>query len=371
MAFLRCSRCLYPATRPDTHFINGVCSGCLSFDARAFIDWDERRGALLGMIGEARLAGGPYDAVVPVSGGKDSTMQLLALREFGARVLAVNSGTDMLSDIGRRNLDNLKKFADVIEWTPNVEVRKKLVRIGLEKVGDMSLPEHLAIWAIPTRIAVSFGIPLVVWGEQPQREYSSPAGVEPATQLDSAWVAQYGGLLGLRIHDLVTDGLTNQDLEPFRFPSNAALDSASVQGIWLGDYVEWDGWKNSFIAQQYGFEVLPYPVEQSLANYENLDNHVTVLRDWMRFLKHGYARATDIACNMIRRGRLTREEGLKLIAIRERFPWTSLGKPIFDVLAYFGLTVEQYIAECDRWTNWQLFDGKDSDGTPRWRSQNV
>lgn len=345
----RCRICIYPDSRPDSHFVDGVCSACLAYAERSAVDWDARllelRALLVGVRGKER-----YDCVVPVSGGKDSTAQVLKLRELGAKVLAVNAATDMLSEVGRRNLDNIKRFCDVIEWTPCTEVRKKLIRIGLRQVGDLSFPEHLAIWAIPTRVACLMKIPLVVWGEQPQREYASPRGVPIAERLNAAWVQQFGGLLGLRLSDLVgVEDLTESDLDVFRFPTDAELAEAGVQGIWLSDYLDWDGWRNALVAQQYGFEVLPHPVETSLANYENLDNFVTVARDWIRFLKYGYSRATDIACNHIRRGRMTRDEGLRFCERAEAFPETSLGKPIDEVLAYCGLTRAEFLKECERW----------------------
>lgn len=342
-----CKICCYPDTRPDTHFVDGVCSACLSYGERQNVDWDQRLYALKQHIARAKAHGGPYDCVIPVSGGKDSTYQVLKMQELGARVLCVHSATDYQSEIGRRNLDNLKRFADVIEVTPNIEVRKKLVRIGLRMIGDMSYPEHLAIWSIPTRIAHQMNIPLVVWGEQPQREYATPLGVAPSEVLDADWVAQFGGMLGLRLDDLIgVDGLTEQDFAIYRFPSDAV-----AIGIWLGDYINWDGWKNFFIAQQNGFEALPFPVEGSAANYENLDNYVTVLRDYLRYLKYGYNRATDIVCNHIRRGRLTREEGLKIIKQRETYPVTSLGKPLKEVLAYFGISMAEWNEQCAKWTN--------------------
>jgi N-acetyl sugar amidotransferase len=346
-----CTLCIYPDTRPDAHFVDGVCSGCRAYAERAKVNWALRRAELLQILADAKAKHAPYDCVVPVSGGKDSTYQVLTLLEMGAKVLAVNAGTDMPSAIGRRNLDNLKRFCDVIEWTPNVEVRKKLIRIGLRQVGDLSYPEHLAIWAIPTRVACMMRIPLVVWGEQPQREYQSPPGATIPTRLDGKWVAEFGGLLGLRVGDLVgQEGLTDADLEAFRFPDAERLGGAGVQGIWLGEFLDWDGWKNAFIAQQFGFEFSPKPVETSLACYENLDNHITVLRDYLRFLKYGYTRATDIACNHIRRGRISRDEALTLEAGSRIEPKTSLGMPIEQVLDYIGISMTEWKAECAKWT---------------------
>jgi len=345
-----CRLCIYPDTRPDAHCIDGVCSGCRSYGERKMIDWNVRYAGLVEMVTNAAVRRAPYDCVVPVSGGKDSTYQVIKMVELGARVLAVNAGTDYLTPLGRRNLDNLKRFCDVIEWTPNIEVRKKLMRIGLRMVGDLSYPEHLAIWAIPMRVACLMRIPLVVWGEQPQREYACPEGVPPATRLTGRWVAEFGGLLGLRLDDVIgMEGLTESDVSPFRFPSDDELRSANVSGIWLGDYIDWDGWRNAFIAQQYGFEALPHPVETSLANYENLDNYVTVLRDYLRYLKYGYTRATDIACNHIRRGRLSRDEALRLVERAGAVPYSSLGKPIDEVLDYIGITRAEWDEECSKW----------------------
>jgi N-acetyl sugar amidotransferase len=343
----RCKICIYPDTRPDTHFVDGVCSACREFETRKAIDWDARLQALRGILDvEVDI---PYHCVVPVSGGKDSTYQILKLQELGARVLAVNSTTDLLTPIGRRNLDNLKNFCDVVEVSPCKRVRKAMVRIGLFLVGDLSWPEHIGIWSIPTRVAMEKNIPLVVWGEQPQREYATPEGVVPATRLDKKWVDEFGGLLGLRLSDVVgREGLSVHDLDIFQFPIPGPR-SIMPDGIWLGDYLEWDGWKNGFIAQQYGFEVHPFPVETSAANYENLDNYVTVLRDYFRYLKYGYTRGTDILCNHVRRGRLTRDEALMLEGRIDPYPVTSLGKPIEEVLAYFDITLDEFNREATKW----------------------
>ena len=58
MSFTRCTRCLYPNTRPDANFDDeGVCSGCRAYEARAAIDWNERRVALAEVVREAKAVG--------------------------------------------------------------------------------------------------------------------------------------------------------------------------------------------------------------------------------------------------------------------------------------------------------------------------
>ena len=53
-------------------------------------------------------SGAGYDCIIPVSGGKDSTYQTIRVLELGLNPLCVTATTDKLSEIGRRNLENLK-----------------------------------------------------------------------------------------------------------------------------------------------------------------------------------------------------------------------------------------------------------------------
>jgi hypothetical protein len=118
----------------------------------------------------------------------------------------------------------------------------------------------------------------------------------------------------------------------------------------------WDGYQNALYAQAHGFETFPRTVEGSLVDYENLDNHQTGIHDYFKFLKYGFGRATDIACSHIRRGRLTRADGLRLVQLHDgKFPWTYLGEPIEKVLDAIDLTLDEFVAVCDRFTNKRLF----------------
>ena len=111
--------------------------------------------------------------------------------------------TDSLSEIGRRNIENIKRIGvDYIEVTTNPVVHRRINRLALRLVGDISWPEHVTIFTIPVRLAVQLEIPLIVWGENPQHEYGGPAGAAEDHTLTRRWLEEFGGLLGLRVSDV-------------------------------------------------------------------------------------------------------------------------------------------------------------------------
>ncbi|CAB4223484.1 hypothetical protein UFOVP1670_74, partial [uncultured Caudovirales phage] len=114
----RCKLCVIPDTRPDTQFTDGVCSACISSARRPQIDWEARKKELIALLDRHH-----GECIVPSSGGKDSTAQVLMLQELGARVTVVTATTCHLTTIGRKNIDNLARYATTIEVSPNKTVR--------------------------------------------------------------------------------------------------------------------------------------------------------------------------------------------------------------------------------------------------------
>jgi N-acetyl sugar amidotransferase len=349
-----------PETKPDLFIdVEGICSACRAYENRATVDWESRRSELVDILERHRSPNGSnYDCIVPVSGGKDSTTQVLRLLELGCNPLCVTATTDHLSDIGRRNIENLKRQGvDYIEVSVNPVVRCRMNRLALTQVGDISWPEHVTIFTIPVRIAVQLGIPLIVWGENSQNEYGGPAAAQSDDTLTRRWLEEFGGLLGLRVSDLVgQDGIEPRHLIQYTYPTDEELERAGVTGLFLGYFLPWDGYQNALYAQAHGLEVHPTTIEGSIVNYENVDNHQTGIHDYFKFLKFAFGRATDIACLHVRRGRLTREDAIRLVRRHDgTFPWTYLGLPLPEILAPLELTVEDFVRVCDRFTNKKLF----------------
>jgi N-acetyl sugar amidotransferase len=349
-----------PETKPDLLIDDeGVCNACRSYERRVEVDWQQRKEELVRIVDRYRARDGrSYDCIIPVSGGKDSHFQVIRMLELGVNPLCVTAITDKLSPLGRRNIENLKKLGvDYVEISTNPTVRRRINRLALRQVGDISWSEHVTIFTIPVRLAITLQIPLIVWGENSQNEYGGPAGAATNTVLTRRWLEEFGGLLGLRVSDLIgQEAIEAKHLIQYTYPSDADLERVGVTGLFLGQYLPWDGYQNAMLAQAYGFETYHKTVEGSLVNYENLDNCQTGIHDYFKFLKYGFGRATDLACLHIRRGRLSRRDGLELVRRHDgRFPAEYLGCPLEEILADIEMTMEEFIGVCDRFTNRKLF----------------
>jgi N-acetyl sugar amidotransferase len=349
-----------PDTKPDLHFDDeGVCNACRNYENRKEINWDDRKKEFLELIEQYRSKDGSnWDCIIPVSGGKDSTYQVIKMLQLGLNPLCVTATTCHLSDLGRKNIENIKQLGvDYVEFSPNPVIRRKLNRIGLMQVGDISWPEHVGIFTIPIRAAVQYGIKFIVWGENSQHEYGGPATDVQNNVLTRRWLEEFGGLLGLRVTDLIgMDGISEKDIIAYLYPTDEELKRVGVTGIFLGHYFPWDGYANALLAQANGFISSPQVVEGSVVNYENLDNHQTGIHDYFKYLKFGFGRATDIACLHLRRGRITREDAITMVKKHDgKFPWTYLGKPIGEILDPLDMTVDEFNKICDRFTNKKIF----------------
>jgi N-acetyl sugar amidotransferase len=349
-----------PDTKPDLHLDNdGICNACRSYENRKIVDWEGRYNELLKIVDKYRNRSSTnWDCIVPVSGGKDSTYQVVRMLQLGMNPLCVTSTTCDESILGRKNIENLQKLGvDHVQMSPNPLIRAKLNRIGLTQVGDISWPEHVGIFTIPVRAAVQFKVPLIVWGENSQNEYGGPATAAENNILNRRWLEEFGGLLGMRVTDLIgMEGIEARHLISYSYPTDDELKQVGVTGLFLGYYIPWDGLSNTLIAQASGFQTYDKVVEGSMVNYENLDNYQTGIHDYFKFLKFGFGRTTDLACLHIRRGRLTRQDGLDAVKrLDGKFPWEYLGKPLAQILKPLALTENEFIRICDKFTNKKIF----------------
>lgn len=325
-----CKRCLYPANaKPHVIFDEeGVCSGCRTFEARTVardsINWVEREQKLKELLEEykarQRAKGNPYDCIIPVSGGKDSTYQVWLVKEkYGLNPLLVSYNHTFNTPIGVRNLTNLVDRMDcnLVRFTTAPGSAKRMARYMLERVGDVTWHYHAGIMTFPIRAAVQYDVPLMIWGEEGFSELVGMHNIDDMVEFTKK-KRQEHSMRGFEPEDLLDDPdcpLTAYDLAPFFYPNDEELERLGLRGIYLSNYIAWDGRAQAeFVIDKLGFETAQER-ERTFNIYAKLDDlHANGLHDYLKYLKFGYGRATDDASNEIRHGRMTREQGIEMVA---------------------------------------------------------
>jgi N-acetyl sugar amidotransferase len=318
-SLIRCSRCTIPETHETVAFDEaGVCNACRQHEYKnTEIDWAARRRELDALVASYR-GKHSYDCIVPFSGGKDSTFTLHHLvTEHRVKPLVVQFDHGFFRP--RTLANNVRTFktlgVDVLTFRPNWHVVRRLMMESLRRKGDFCWHCHTGVFAYPMQIAVKFQVPLVVWGE-PSAEYTSYYGYDEKEEVDERRFNRFVNL-GITALDMegMIEGIEPRDLDPFRYPALADLRRLSVRSICLGSYVRWDVRAQADkIARELGWQgdqVEGVPREYP---YEKVECAMQGVRDYLKFLKRGYARTAHLTSLDLRNGRMSREDALALIA---------------------------------------------------------
>ncbi len=311
-----CAKCVLPDTRPGlTIGPDGVCSACRGHEYKATIDWAKRKKELSAIIRKARSRAGGYDCIVPVSGGKDSTWQVVKCLEYGLRILAVTWRTPARTELGQENLDNIIRLGvDHIDYSIDPEIERRFMYKALVKTGSTAVPMHMALFSIPLKIAVRLNIPLVVWGESPHMEYGGPEKDRDRDRLDMGWFNRHGILQGTSAADWVGRDLTRKGLEPYFLPSGKEFSEKKIESIFLGFYIPWDPQETYRVARENGFKNRPGAPKLGYYDYADIDCDFISVHHYFKWLKFGFTRLFDNLSVEIRNGRMTRERAIGVIA---------------------------------------------------------
>ena len=317
-----CKKCLIPDTRPHIIFNEeGVCQACTNNDIKKLTDYEARFKALKVICDKYRRDDGYYDCIVAVSGGKDSHYITYTMKErLGMNPLLV-CVTDPFThtEIGIHNLNNLTEAfgCDLIVFDINKPTFKKATRIGFEELCEPLRFVEAAIYTVPFKISVAFNIPLVVFGENAAYEYgTSEEDNYSAKKFIEAGHSSAGEKLSKEIHDFwIKRGLSKRDINAVILPSKEELDRVKPEPIFLSYFTPWDDERNYLIAKRYGFKDLHHDWrrEGTLESYGQIDSIAYFTHIWLKYPKFGFTRATDIACRWIKKGKISREEGIKLV----------------------------------------------------------
>lgn len=355
----RCKRCLFPNTKPDLHFDdNGVCMACKFTEYHETIDWKEREKKFTELVERYRVKNNDsYDCLIAVSGGKDSTYQTYMMTEkAGLKPLLVSFEPSYPTEVGKQNLKNLVDTfnCDLIQLKKSPTYRK-LAKIAFDVVGDHEWPNHVGIYCWPVRMALLYKIPLIIYGEG--RGKIAQGRWETLVhdmELTRSVVEQFSGMNGYRLTDIMEydRSISTQDVIPYIYPKKEELNAFEIKAYNLGYFFPWDNQINIRLMKQYGWQTADIHTEGTFGNWEDIDCGFMPMHQYFKFIKYGYARATDHASYEIRHGRMTKEQAKELIM---EYDWKLPKRYFQEFLEFLGINEDYFYETVDRFANPILF----------------
>ncbi len=345
-----CAKCILPDTRPNIALdSDGICNACLTHGSRQAIDWEQRERAFSDVVRHAKSSSSGYDCLIPVSGGKDSTWQVVKCLEYGLNPLAVTWKTPARTPIGTVNLANLVSLGvDHVDYQVSPDVEKKFIYLALAERGSPALPMHMALFNIPLKIAVSFRIPLVIWGENSAFEYGGTEQESTGFRLDRRWLRKYGVTHGTTARDWVSPDLTEKELTPYFGPTDEELEQAGTQAIFLGHFFAWDPETSLAVAKAHGFGTRTQGPKTGYYDYADIDDEFISINHYLKWYKFGFTRLFDNLSLEIRNGRMTRDEAIDIVLKRgEEAPCEDIAR----FCDFLGISQDHFYEVIERFRN--------------------
>lgn len=173
-AYQQCTRCVMDTTASDITFDEqGICNYCTEFLQHSShiihedpIQKEARLNALVSKIKKAGR-GKPYDCIVGVSGGVDSSWTLVEVKRLGLRPLAVHMDNGWNSELAQNNIANLvcaldvDLYTHVIDWE---EYRALMQAFFDADVIDIELLYDNAMLAVNYQQASKYGLKYILAG---------------------------------------------------------------------------------------------------------------------------------------------------------------------------------------------------------------
>jgi N-acetyl sugar amidotransferase len=172
-------------TDPDIQFDeNGECNHCtIRYETlkerHLFLD-EAGQQRLQRLVQEIKESGKnkPYDCIIGVSGGVDSTFAAYNLKKLGLRPLAVHLDNGWDSELAVSNIEKfLKKleidlYTYVLDWEEFKDLQLSFLKAS---TSDAEIPTDHAIGAVIYRVAAEQDIPYIMSGTNVETESILPA----------------------------------------------------------------------------------------------------------------------------------------------------------------------------------------------------
>ena len=362
-----CKKCLMLSTRPRLTFDeHGVCSACQwAEEKRTVVDWKAREAELRRYCDRYRSRDGNFDCIVPVSGGKDSSMVAHKLKHryhMHPLCININHSPRVNTPLNEINLTNfIEQGFDCMRIYPNPKVLQILDRKGLVDYGQPYFGWMTAMVLAPLKIATQLNIPFIMYGEEGEVEYGGSVALKntPVYTVDDTVRYYLSG-----IHpEIYREILTDKELYWHLPPSEEAVRRLAPAVAHWSYFENWNSNENFRYARDHvGLQVQETNSPGTYNAFAQTDGILYPLHTYFMFLKFGFGRCTQDVCIDIRSGELTREAGLPLVEQYDEVYPEQFEEQYLD---YYQMSRDEFYAVIDRFANRELLHKVDG----RWRKK--
>jgi len=340
---------------------DGICDACRYQEVKAGrIDWEKREAELVALLDRHRRTDGGYDIIVPGSGGKDSAYTSHILKyKYGMNPLTVTWAPHRYTEIGWKNFENWIHVGglDNILFTPNGRLHRYLTRQAFLNLLHPFQPFIVGQRIIGPLMALRFGVPLVMYGEN-QAEYGNSLDENFKPAMDRKFFSADDPnamvLGGKPIRDIIAEeNYSLNDFAPYLPPKVDELEAKNVEVHYLGYYLKWDPQECYYYATEHtGFQANSERTEGTYSKYSSIDDRIDMFHYYTTLAKFGIGRATYDAAQEIRNGKITRDEGVQLV---RKFDQEFPKKYFHDFIEYIALTEDEFHATVDKFRSPHLW----------------
>jgi N-acetyl sugar amidotransferase len=298
-----CTRCVMDDTAADIVFDDeGVCNYCSDFLVRLdkYVEPDpaarERKLADLVAKVKANGKGKPYDCIIGVSGGVDSSYTLVKAVELGLRPLAVHMDSGWNAEVAANNIANLVRglgvdlYTHVIDWP---EIRGLMEAMFAADVRDVEVLYDNALAGVVYGQAAKHGLHYILAGSNMATEGMAMPGEWTWNKMDRR------NIVGISKRFGGPKLKTFPAIGTFKYIKHILLDRAH----WIAflDYIDYrkdDALE--VLKTRYGYK--PYAYK----HYESV-----FTRFWQGYMlprKFGYDKRKPHLSTLIMTGQMTRDE---------------------------------------------------------------
>ena len=347
-----CKNCILPNTRPNLKIDkDGVCDPCKNKKTK--INWKNGRNKFLKIVKKIKNKNKKnYDCLIPVSGGKDSTWQVLMALKYKMKPLCITWRSPARNEVGQKNLDNLIRLGvDHIDFSINPKIEKYFTLKTFKKFGNPLVAMHMALHALAVRIAIEKNIKLILWGENAADEYGGKKSLK-GKYMTNEWRKYFGVNNNTTIDHWFDKFLNYKNTFPYEIPSQKEINRNKIKEVFLGHFFKWDPKKVFNISKKFGFKKLKKP-KTGIYNFADIDDEFLItIHHYMKWYKFGFSRIWDNLSIEIRNGRMTRQNAIKTIKkIGNKHPKYEIEK----FCEYVGITKTQFFKICDNLRNKKIW----------------